>query len=284
MKNLITKIYKVSIVVTRYNESNETLFMCLKGLAKQKKCICFIYVLDQKDDKETEILCNKLTSKNIKFFYKKIPVKGLSYARNLGIKYSKTDIILFIDSDAIPDEYWAYNLTKVFYIYDAIGIVGGKSEPLWRDKLRWYCYSNLLEDMYSILNLNENIIQTNKIMGVNFGINRKILGKETYFNENFGRRPGLLIGGEETDLCRRCLKKGFKILYTPFAIVKHQIFKERMQLKWIIKRFYFAGHSRNILGGMPQPYIKKFNIYDVLLLIVVIIPYILGYIKGKLNK
>jgi len=277
-------MFNITIIITRYQESNDFIKPCLEALSRQKNIIAKIYFLDQKYDNKIKKIISKLSNKNIKFIYKKIPAISLSYARNLGVKLSTTNIVLFIDCDAIPEYHWAYELSKVFSINENIAIVGGKSIPIWGDKIKWFCKSNIIKEIYSLIDISVKIISVNKIMGVNFGINKKVLKDEILFNENLGRRQGKLFGGEETELCRRVINNGLKVYYTPYAIVKHQIQKDRISLKWIIKRFFYAGYTRAILGGYPQPYSKQRNIYDYMFLIIIFIPYIFGYLKGKLIK
>jgi cellulose synthase/poly-beta-1,6-N-acetylglucosamine synthase-like glycosyltransferase len=275
---------KVSIIVTRYNEPNKLINPCLIALSKQKGIQAKVYFLDQKEDDETKSLCKRLSNKNIKIICKNIPAKSLSYARNIGIKLSKTDIILFTDADAIPSQNWAFELTKTFNSKENIVIVGGRATAKWLTNLKWYHKSNILIDVYSTLDLGKEVKETDRIVGVNFGLNKKLLKTEAFFDESQGRRPNSLLSGEDCDLCKRTRGKGFKIFYNGNAIVQHQIQKERMGLFWIMKRFYYGGYGRAILGGMPKTYTDKRNVYDRLLILIISVPYIIGFLKGKITK
>ena len=274
---------KITIIITRYNESNELIIPCITSISNQKNVEAVTYFLDQKKDEYMERLCNNLSNKKIKIIYKNIPAISLSNARNTGIRLAKTDYVLFTDCDAIPDTNWAYELALPFTISKKIAIIGGKSSPKWLSKQKWYHHSNILMDIYSLLDLGENIKEIDRIVGVNFVLNKKLLGKDSFFNENLGRRPGSLLGGEESELCKRAIKKGFKIFYNGKARVQHQIQKDRMNLKWIIRRFYYGGYGKALIGGAPKTYSQKRNIYDKLVLGIVTIPYLIGFIKGKIK-
>ncbi|MAG50584.1 hypothetical protein CL621_03005 [archaeon] len=275
---------KISVVLTRYNESNKLINPCLIALSKQKKIIATVYFLDQKKNRETKELCEGLTSTNIKIVYKNIPAKPLSYARNLGINLAKTELVLFIDCDAIPTQNWAFELAQAFEVNKKIAIAGGKSVAKWLVKPKWYHKSNILMDMYSTIDLGNGVKETEKIVGVNFGLNKGLLKNGAFFDENLGRRPGSLMSGEESDLCSRSEKKGFLTFYTGRAIVKHQIQKDRMQFSWVLRRFYYAGCEKAILGGIPKTYNTKRNIYDRLLLPVIVIPYLMGFLRSKIKN
>jgi GT2 family glycosyltransferase len=275
---------KITIIITRYNESNILVNSCLNAISKQEGIKIITYFLDQKNDEKIKSLCKELSNNKVKIIYKNIPVKSLSYARNIGINLSKTKIVLFTDADAIPNKEWAYELFKIFIKDDKIAIVGGMAIPKWAIKPKWYHKSNTLMDKYSIFDLGRNIKETEEIVGVNFGLNKNLLTKETFFDENLGRRPGSLLGGEESDLCKRAKKIGFKVFYNGKAIVQHQIQEDRMNLLWVIKRFYYAGYGKAIVGGMPKTYSSKRNIYDRLILIIIFLPYLIGFLRGKLSK
>jgi GT2 family glycosyltransferase len=92
---------------------------------------------------------------------------------------------------------------------------------------------------------------------------------------------------EETDLCKRAREDKLKIIYTPFAVVWHQIPPSRVKLGWMAKRVYYGGINRGLVGGRPVPYKTKSNvisIYDCVFLMVFIIPYLLGIVRGVLMR
>lgn len=270
-----------SVVLTRYNEPNDLILPCLENLALQKNISLKVLFLDQKRDDFMKNYLRKLSNKRINFIYKNIPAKSLSYARNVGINLVKENIVLFIDSDAIPNHDWAYNLFKSFEIND-VAISGGKSKPLWLKSPSWYHKSNMVSDVYSLIDLGDRDMKTPRIVGVNFGIKKSLLKKEAFFDESLGRRPGSLLGGEESDLCKRAIKRKLSVYYVHSAMVKHQIQKDRMSIMWLIRRFYYGGIGKALTGGMPKTYTNKKTIEDFFILPIIIIPYLIGYVRGKI--
>jgi GT2 family glycosyltransferase len=288
--NVANKDYRLevlmrgTVILTRYDEVDSLIIPCLISLSKQINVSLTIYFLDQKKDNKVKRICKKLSSKKIMYIYKSIPAKSLSYARNIGIKLAKTSIVMFTDLDAIQDKNWAYELLKTYKVDKKIAVVGGRSIAKWMSKSHWYHKSNIIMEFYSIINLSDKVINTSKVIGVNYSLNKNLLKKLALFREDLGRKNGMLLGGEETDLCKTVIENGYYVYYTPNAIVEHQIYMERSSIFWILKRAYYGGVSRAARGGKPQPMVKRRNIYDFFACMLIAFPYIIGLIYGLTIK
>jgi GT2 family glycosyltransferase len=275
---------KADVVITRYNESDKLVQDCFNSLSKQKKVNLNIIYLEQSNEfKSSKKLCNTKSNKNIKFIFKKIKPISLSYARDLGIRLSKNKYVLFTDIDAMPKNNWAEEMINSLEKKTNTAIVGGKSIPKWSKKSRWYHQSKIVLELYSMVDILDYEGEVEKVVGVNFGINKNILRSESNFNQNLGRKDGDFSGGEETDLCNRAHKKGYRIIYNPQSEVVHQVSKERMSFFWILKRMYYGGVSRSKRGGKPKTFTKKRNIYDKIILPILAIPYLMGYMRAKIK-
>jgi glycosyltransferase involved in cell wall biosynthesis len=271
----------ISITLTRYAEPNWLLFQTLDSLAEQKEINATVLFLDQKECKETAEYCSKLSNSNIEFNYVKIPAKSLSFARNEAISMCSTDILLYIDTDAIADPLWAKHLSLIL-IQDNVGIAGGKIVPKWHKKPSFIQKSQTILDQYSMLDLGDAEVDVHRIVGANFGLNINRLGNIAIFDENLGRRDGKLYSGEETKLCADATAIGLIIRYTGSAVVEHQVLPERIKFKWIATRMYYQGLSSAKRGGPPAPSNKgKYTIWDYLALSMLAPFYLYGFYKGK---
>ena len=159
--------------------------------------------------------------KNIYFAYKtKLHItyihtnkKGLSRARNIGLKYAGGDIIAFPDDDCWYDSN-TLKLVNDLLSDDAVEGVCGcpvdrNNQPL---------ISNFL-DKKTFLNKN-NVWHG----GISFTIFLKstVVKSVGVFDEKLGVGAGTIYGsGEETDYLLRALEQGFKLLYTPQLRVFH---------------------------------------------------------------
>lgn len=267
----------LTISLTRYKESNILFHETLFGLSEQIGVNARILVLDQFYNQDTQKYTEKLSSKNIVFEYILIESRSLSYARNQAILQCNSDILLYIDSDAIPEKNWALEMRNAFFADTNIAVVGWKIIPKWHKTPLFVIKSDVIRDLYSLLDLWEDIIPCSKVVGASFGIHIWILWKEILFNENLWRSHGNLLWWEETDFCKRILTEKYSITYAWKAIVHHQILPERIQYSWIIKRLYWGGYGKRLIGWFPQTSNKSKSITSKLLLPVISIPYIFWY-------
>jgi glycosyltransferase involved in cell wall biosynthesis len=274
----------VTATLTRYAEPNWLLIQTLESLSTQKKIILNVLMLDQQNDPEILKKCAELSNNNIIIKYINIPAKSLSFARNEAIRLCKTDILLYIDTDALADNLWAYELNKALE-EDNVGVAGGKILPKWHKTPSFIQKSHVVLDQYSMLNLGENELQVKRVVGANFGLNLKRLGAIATFDENLGRREGKLISGEETQLCNDALSEGLTILYNGQAVVEHQVLPERIKFSWIARRMYYQGLSSAKRGGAPQPSNKgQYTTWDYLALSFLAPFYICGFAHGKIKN
>ena len=91
-------IKMVSVIVPVYN-AEKTLGYCISSILRQSYCeLELILVNDGSQDKSLEI-CNNYRELDSRIRVIDIPNGGVSNARNIGIKESQGDYIVFVDSD-----------------------------------------------------------------------------------------------------------------------------------------------------------------------------------------
>lgn len=274
----------LTITLTRYKESNTLFHETLMGLSLQSGVIGKVLVLDQFYNRETQDYIASFQCENLQFEYIVIEPRSLSFARNHAISLCETDILLYIDSDALPEAYWAYEMGKTFSSGSDIAVVWGKILPKWHKKPLFLIRSDVVKDLYSLLDLGEETKPFSKVVGASFGIHIWLLGKEAYFNENLWRSAGTLLGWEETDLCKRAIANNLNIMYCWSAVVWHQILPERIKVKWITRRLYWGGYGKRITGWVPGATNKDPSIISTLLLPVVVLPYVFGYLVATIKN
>lgn len=269
----------VSIAVTRYAEPDWLVLQTLESLSIQRGVSAEILFLDQSPNDSVVAQFTAMGSPNIRCEYVPIPAKSLSFARNAAVRRASAEAILFIDSDAVAQPGWAVAIATCL-ADGGVGVVGTRILPRWQGRPPLIARSRMVRDQYSIFDHGECRRSVPRVVGASFGLHRKRLGAEAYFEESLGRREGALLGGEESDLCQRVLRSGLNVVYEGRAAVHHQIHAERMCYRWILKRFFYAGLTRARLGGPPRPS-HPLRLWDFVALPIVLPSYVTGYLYGK---
>jgi GT2 family glycosyltransferase len=189
---------------------------------------------------------------------------GHVHAYNLGVKHAKGKIVAFLDDDAVADENWIKELVKAYELSKNVGAVGGKvvdvgykSETSVRhfhsrfmlsflarvyetvvlenksDAVGYVCKSGAVT---SNLDADGSVKEVDSVQGVNMSFRKDVLMDAGLFDEGY-RFHGNLF---ETDACLRVKRQGFRILYTPRAVVYHNSQKRRLQgIAFSEVRFFF---------------------------------------------
>jgi GT2 family glycosyltransferase len=281
---MVNKPDLVTIALTRYSEPDELLEGCLKAIAAQEKVRARVLVLDQKESLPIKSMCGSLSSDNLAFEYLVVPESGCASARNTAINLCKTDILLWTDPDIIVTSNWAYILSSALLNPEWVA-VGGKIIPDWRRRVpRWYMKTNIMKDHYSLIDLGDGEKETDRIIGGSMGMHIRRIGANAYFNERLGRQKGTLLGGVDAEFCHRIIRAGWKVFYIGQTTALHQIPQSRMNISWIVKKFYYGGISRGLRGGMPSPMNKKRKLEDYAVLFFFSPFYLAGLLIGIVTK
>ncbi len=205
---------------------------------------------------------------------------GLSHARNTGVESAEGEIVSFIDDDAIARNDWVGRIRERFLNDEKIGIVGGKIQPIWSERVSSIVKKSVLaREWLSLMDLGDHVMVTEKVIGCNFSLKKEVYDNIGKFDTNLGRIPGTLLGGEETDYCLR-LRGFYKVIYDPKVVVSHIIPRERTKFKNLMTRAYDGGLSKSRQVAKPKLITKerRYNILDAFLSL----SYLAGYMHGKI--
>lgn len=194
----------LSIVISTLNRKNEISFL-LESIYKNISCNIYeVIIVDQNfSDLLDDIVAEYSNLMTIRHF--KVSFRGLSKAKNFGIKKSFGEYIIFMDDDAeiIPGsiELGIKSLNSDIHL-DAIS--GRMVDRNGADSVKKF------SDNFGVLNLKDfedKFIESSMMF-------RKSCLSEEYFDENLG--CGVFHGAEEGyDLVYRLLKGSHKIIYNP---------------------------------------------------------------------
>ncbi len=177
----------------------------------------------------------------INFINKKKKKITIPEQRNIGIKYGKGEIIVFIDSDCKPEKNWLYELVIP---------IREESEDIVAGFVK-------IEDKHSLHNLTQKSLDKKYIdecPTMNVAIQKDVFQTVGLYDETFQF-------GSDMDFCWRARKAGFNIRVNNKAIIHHDL----GGIKHEIRRMYYYGKARIRLYRKHR-YRWKFFIHELSIL------------------
>lgn len=241
-----------------------------------------ILVIDNGSDDGTHELIHEFVTRDPqkrKYFFEQ--EKGLSRARNCGIRHARGEIIAFTDDDVVVDPDWLVALWNTFESKPNVVAVQGMillqkeigQLPPWIDPddllfLPYYaphaapCYSHTL-------------------VGANMTFRREAFKKYGLFDPRLG--TGASGYGDDTEFGMRLEKAGEKIFYQPTALVFHEYLEDRFTWDYWLRRI--AQHAQTVAVIDVQLRNKKVRSFQSLKkLIRYYVKYYLYAVIHKTNK
>nr|MDO8078252.1 glycosyltransferase family 2 protein [Candidatus Freyarchaeota archaeon] len=240
-------VLSVSVVLCAYNRKHDVT-ECIDSILKQDYPDFDVWVVDDASTDGTYEFLKERFGKNKKLHLIRNDTEmGNTRSRNMVMRRSKGEIIASTDDDCIVHRDWIANLVKVFEESPNIGLVTGKVLPIFYGKVpKW-----LEPPIYPILAIRTENQRTEALnpYGCNMAVRRSVMEKINFLNEDITRKHGGLYSGEDTDLGIRVRAAGYRVVYTPHAVVEHKMFPERISKEHFIRRALYFGMSEEVYAG-----------------------------------
>jgi len=212
-------------------------------LSQLKICLTGVFGLDKTNIELEIIVVNDGSSDSTKEYLETLSTKikvinnlqnlGISGARNVGIKNSTNNILIFLDDDCVPTKDWLQNLLKPF-----------------KNKEVGFCFAPTF-----FVNKNYKGYFPERCVNVlnwpgagNFACRKDILDKFGGFNASFD-----LFHNEDTELAVRLVANGVKYSYVSEAEVLHQ------PAIWTTKSLLSSAKNGSVWPILKKKYPKTYN-------------------------
>lgn len=255
-------IHKISLIICTYNR-DRYLPEALESIKRQtiNSSEFQVIIVDNFSTDNTAAISQKFIKENpsinIKYCFEEN--KGLSFARNRGIKEAESPIISYVDDDAILSPNFLEEMLMFFNKYtDAVG-AGGKVIPKYEDGKEPEWMNKFLYGFVGKLDYGSDILQFNENMkypaGCNMTYKKEILKKAGGFNNV------LKFRSDDKYIFHKVKLISDKIYYVPNAWLFHYIDNYRLQLRNFKTLFLKTGNEekKRLLSEKNIPgLIKKF--------------------------
>jgi glycosyltransferase involved in cell wall biosynthesis len=180
---------------------------------------------------------------------------GLSRARNAGWRVAASELVAYLDDDAIAEKDW---LEQALRVYDernrAVAAMGGPALPLWdTPPPAWFpedVENRWFGDTERVLALGESL------SGLNVFFARALLHKLGGFDVRLGMRGDSIGVGEEADLFARMWAEDPHALavYSPAIAIRHLVAPYKISVRYQLRRAVAYGESVIIQKQIPPAY------------------------------
>ncbi|HUD17885.1 MAG TPA: glycosyltransferase [Acidimicrobiales bacterium] len=208
-----------SVAVITY-ERPDFVARCLDHLLVQTRAPLEIIVIDSSAGDET----SKLVGERYPMVRYQVCTAGsgaMATARNISYRMASGDVLAFIDDDAFAEPEWLENLLPHFDD-PTVGAVGGRQIRRQPGELTEGV--DAIGQLQHDGNLTGNFaadpgrtVAVDHLLGANMSFRRSVLDQIGGIHDGYG---GTCVR-EETDLCLRVAHAGYRLVYTPEAVVEH---------------------------------------------------------------
>lgn len=171
------------------------------------------------------------------------PTPGKSWGLNEGLKKAKGRIICPLDDDVVVALDWAAKLLEA-HTSTAFDAIQGKILPGVDPEGRSADPARLREYNIPIIDYGEEVREIRGLTGTNGSFKRGVFERVGFYDTRLG--PGGSGFSEDTEYSMRIRKEGFKIGYTPHAVVYHELDPGRYGLAVKREVQYRKGLSRSV--------------------------------------
>jgi len=177
--------------------------------------------------------------------------RGVSGARNSGVKASRGEVAAFLDDDAIATEDWLETLLRHIVTPGVVG-VGCYSDGLWEDP----CPAWFPSEFGWTIGVTYSGMPTSPTAVRNVWTSAMLVKRSAFelvdgFREDFGKIGNKSLP-EDTDLCLRiaAVQENSIWMWDPAKVMQHRVPAGRATFKYLMSRCFLQGWGKAAMAHM----------------------------------
>jgi glycosyltransferase involved in cell wall biosynthesis len=236
--------YLISAVVCTFNRASYVK-KAIESLLDQtlSRELYEIIVIDNASVDETASVVKEYENRDVRYFYES--EQGLSFSKNTGFRKSRSDIVAYLDDDAVACREWLEKILGAFSLDEEIAAAGGRIIPVWEAPKPPWITPNLYT-YFSCIDWSDKPYFLKKggyLFGGNVAYKKQLLIDCGGFPTNLGRVGNILLSNEEWEVFKYIDQSGLKKYYDPDIYIEHTVLRSRINWKWLRSRLYWQGVS-----------------------------------------
>ena len=234
---------RVAVIVPTYSAGRlETLRKCLTGILDNVRHPDEIIVVVDSNPSLFGLLDDELRDSDVTVVLS--DGCGASAARNTGASRSDSEILVFIDDDAVPDRHWLGTMTETLCAESVAG-AGGNILPDYEEGARQLPSEILWLVGCTYSGHPRGHVPITRPIGSTMAFRRDVFVAVGGFNPRFG--PGGPMNFAEELVLSESIRQRFGldvIRYQPESIVYHRVPASRTTLRFMVQRSWVEGTSK----------------------------------------
>ena len=262
----------VSVIVATHNRAalvGDTI-RALLGQIVPPRLTWEILVVDNGSTDGTRDVIASFARGPVPVRYLSEPARGKSRAVNAGLRVARAPVVALTDDDVLPASDWVAVASRILDEAKADG-AGGKVLPRWEAPAPdWVTQSPRLLHLLGLMEhdrratLSLPIPFEPQVWGPNMVFRRSVLETVGGLDERRGPVGGRRFSDEDTEIVRRLLAEGHRVVYDPSLIVHHRVPATRLRRGYFRRVQWDSGvgavveHGDRALLGTPRWRYRRF--------------------------
>jgi glycosyltransferase involved in cell wall biosynthesis len=179
--------------------------------------------------------------------------QGLTPARRRGVLETSAPWIAFVDDDNLLEPAWLDAIAQAIRSHPQAGAIGGRVVLDWEQPPP--AYFKRFGFCFAEQEPGGAACELNSLAGAGMVVSRKALVECGWLErpllaDRVGRR---LVSGGDVEIAQRIRGAGYPLWYTPEAVLRHRIPRDRASLRYLLRVNHGLGGSEALVSALTWP-------------------------------